>query len=202
MSNSNSITWQKFFMDSHKRMLLMGHRSLCVWITGLSGSGKSTLANHIENLFFLNGAHTYLLDGDNIRHGLNQDLGFHVKDRSENIRRVAEVAKLMTDAGLITIVCTISPFKKDREMARQIFEADKFIEVYVETPIETCEARDPKGLYAKARSGELKNFTGIDSPYEKPEHPEITINTKEKTIEECGNYIYNQIMIRHLPEKN
>ena len=198
MDNSKLITWQQFDINKDKREILMGHNSFCIWITGLSGAGKSTLANNLENLFSTKKIHSYILDGDNLRHGLNKDLEFNPHDRSENIRRVAEVSKLMTDAGIVTIVSLISPFRKDRELARKIFGINKFIEIYVETPIEICELRDTKGLYAEARAGRLKNFTGIDSPYEIPNNPEITVNTKDKTIEECVNLIYTKIVQKYL----
>jgi bifunctional enzyme CysN/CysC len=147
-----------------------------IWFTGLSGSGKSTLANQLEVELYKQGKHTYLLDGDNIRQGLNKDLGFTDADRIENIRRIAEVAKLMMDAGLIVITAFISPFKREREMARQLIEEENFIEVFVDTPLEICEQRDPKGLYKKAREGKLPNFSGISSPYEAPENPDVTIH--------------------------
>ena len=163
----------------------MLHKPACLWFTGLSGSGKSTLANLLEKRLNAEGRHTYLLDGDNIRHGLNRDLGFTEADRVENIRRVAEVARLMTDAGLIVIVSFISPFQAEREFARSLFEPDEFYEIFVDTPLALCEQRDPKGLYAKARRGELKNFTGIDSSYELPKSPELHLDTVFNTPEYC-----------------
>ena len=158
-------------------------------IVGESGSGKSTIANIIEQKLHQIGKHTYLLDGDNIRHGLNKDLGFTDTDRVENIRRISEVSRLMIDAGLITIVSFISPFKSERKMARDLVEKDEFIEIFVNTTIEECEKRDPKGLYKKARAGKLKNFTGIDSIYEKPESPEIILNTQMKKAEELADEV-------------
>ncbi|HEY4555469.1 MAG TPA: adenylyl-sulfate kinase, partial [Lysobacter sp.] len=149
----------------------------CVWFTGLSGSGKSTIANLVEKKLHALGLHTYLLDGDNVRHGLNKDLGFTDEDRVENIRRVAEVARLMTDAGLIVLVSFISPFRAERRMARELFGPGEFVEVFVDTPLEEAERRDVKGLYAKARAGRIPNFTGIDSPYEIPEAPELHLDT-------------------------
>ena len=149
------------------------------WFTGLSGAGKSTIANLVEKKLLALGKHTYLLDGDNVRHGLNKDLGFTAEDRVENIRRVAEVARLMTDAGLIVLVSFISPFRAEREMARALFADGEFLEVFVDTPLADAERRDVKGLYAKARRGELSNFTGIDSPYEAPERPELHLHTQE-----------------------
>jgi bifunctional enzyme CysN/CysC len=150
-----------------------------VWFTGLSGSGKSTIANLVEKKLLTMGLHTYLLDGDNVRHGLNKDLGFTDEDRVENIRRVAEVARLMVDAGLIVLVSFISPFRAERRMAREMFAEGEFIEVYVDTPLEIAEMRDVKGLYAKARAGEIKNFTGIDSPYEPPMNAEVKLSTAD-----------------------
>ncbi len=158
----------------------------CIWFTGLSGAGKSTLANMLEKRLLAAGTHSYLLDGDNLRHGLNRDLGFTNADRVENIRRVAEVAKLMTDAGLIVLVSLISPFRADRDLARGLFAGQEFFEVFVDTPLQECERRDAKGLYAKARRGELKNFTGIDSPYEAPVRPELhlVVDTPEHGVEQ------------------
>jgi len=156
--------------------MLNNQKPSCLWFTGLSGSGKSTLANALEKKLFEMGKRTYILDGDNLRLGLNSDLGFTDSDRVENIRRVTEVAKLMVDAGLIVLVTFISPFDRDRKIARSKFEGGEFIEIYLNTPLEECERRDPKGLYKKARAGMLKNFTGIDSPYEPPSNPDITIH--------------------------
>src|SRR5690606_37505460 len=151
-----------------------------LWFTGLSGSGKSTIANLVEKRLLASGQHTYMLDGDNVRHGLNKDLGFTDEDRVENIRRVAEVARLMVDAGLIVLVSFISPFRAERRMAREMFAEGEFLEVFVDTPLAVAEARDVKGLYAKARAGEIRNFTGIDSPYEKPEAAELVLDTVGK----------------------
>jgi bifunctional enzyme CysN/CysC len=166
-----------------------GQKPCVVWFTGLSGSGKSTIANIVEKKLFEQGRHSYLLDGDNVRHGLNKDLGFTDADRVENIRRVSEVAGLMVDAGLIVLVSFISPFVAERRMARERVEDGEFIEVFVNTPIEVAEQRDPKGLYQKARSGELANFTGIDSPYEAPESPELTVDTTTMSPEEAADVI-------------
>jgi bifunctional enzyme CysN/CysC len=160
-----------------------------LWFTGLSGAGKSAIANLVEARLHAAGRHTYLLDGDNVRHGLNRDLGFTDEDRVENIRRVAEVARLMTDAGLIVLVSFISPFRSERRMARELFAPGEFVEVFVDTPLEVAESRDVKGLYARARRGELANFTGIDSPYEPPERPEIRIETVHTTPEEAAERI-------------
>jgi bifunctional enzyme CysN/CysC len=168
-------------------------KPVVMWFTGLSGSGKSTIANIVERTLFAHGHHTYLLDGDNVRHGLNRDLGFTDADRVENIRRVAETAKLFVDAGLIVLVSFISPFRSERRMARDMLQPGEFLEVFVDTPIEICMQRDPKGLYEKAKAGEIKNFTGIDSPYEPPETPEIVLDTAKKSAEELARDIVDQM---------
>lgn len=173
-----------------------GHKSAILWFTGLSGSGKSTLAHAVEEKLFEMGIHTYVLDGDNIRTGLNKDLGFSAEDREENIRRIGEVAKLFVDAGIITLTAFISPYKKDRQFVRDLVEDGEFIEIYVKCPLEVCEQRDVKGLYQKARQGIIKNFTGIDDPYEEPENPEIIVETDKESIEESVNKI-----IKYLEEK-
>ena len=170
-----------------------GHRARVLWFTGLSGSGKSSIANVVEQKLHKRGNRTYILDGDNLRHGLNKDLGFVQSDRVENIRRVAEVAKLMHDAGLIVLVSFISPFRAERDRARALFDSGQFIEIYVDTPIEIAEKRDTKGLYAKARRGEIPNFTGIDSPYEKPQSPEIKLNAGKDTLEACANTVVEHL---------
>ena len=169
-------------------------KPLVLWMTGLSGAGKSAIANAVEKRLASLNRHTFLLDGDNVRHGLNKDLGFTEADRIENIRRVGEVAKLMTDAGLIVITAFISPFRSEREMVRQMVAPGEFIEVFIDTPLHVAEERDVKGLYAKARSGELKNFTGIDSPYELPEAPEIRIDTTVMSIEQAAEQIVSSIV--------
>ena len=161
-----------------------GQKAQVVWLTGLSGAGKSTIANLLEKRLYAAGRHTYLLDGDNVRHGLNRDLGFTDADRVENIRRVIETAHLIADAGLIVLVSFISPFRAERRLARERLKADQFLEIFVDTPLAECERRDPKGLYRKARSGKLKNFTGIDSTYEPPGAPDIHIRTSEMTVEQ------------------
>lgn len=183
------LHWQALALDKASRAARKQQSPKCIWFTGLSGSGKSTLANLLEMRLHAEGRHTYLLDGDNVRHGLNRDLGFTEADRVENIRRVAEVARLMVDAGLITLVSFISPFRAERRMARDLFAAGEFVEVFVDTPMAECEKRDVKGLYAKARKGELKHFTGIDSPYEVPEAPEIRVLTTEATAQVCVEQI-------------
>ena len=177
LRRSQNIHWQALDVDKTSRAAMKGQRGRVVWLTGLSGSGKSTIANLVEKRLHANGRHTYLLDGDNVRHGLNKDLGFTDEDRVENIRRVGEVAKLMVDAGLIVLVSFISPFQAERRMARELMAEGDFVEVFIDTPLAVAEQRDVKGLYKKARAGELKNFTGIDSPYEAPESPEIRIDT-------------------------
>ncbi len=175
------------------RQKLNGHRSAILWFTGLSGSGKSTLAHKVEEKLFEEGIRTYVLDGDNIRMGLNKNLGFSKEDREENIRRIAEVAKLFVDAGLIVLTAFISPYRKDRDMARNLVEKGEFIEVYVKCPLEICERRDVKGLYEKARKGIIKQFTGIDDPYEEPLSPEIIVETDKQTLEESAEVIYSYL---------
>jgi len=177
LRRARNIHIQHTALSKKERALIKGQTACVVWFTGLSGAGKSTIANELETLLHSQGFHTYLLDGDNVRHGLNKDLGFTEADRVENIRRVAEVARLMVDAGLIVITAFISPFREERDMARRLFSEEEFIEVFVDTPLEVAELRDPKGLYKKARAGQLKNFTGIDSPYEPPENPTIRLDT-------------------------
>jgi adenylylsulfate kinase len=171
-------------LKKEDRQRLKKHKSAILWFTGLSGSGKSTIAHALEEALYKRGIHTYILDGDNVRSGLNKDLGFSEKDRQENIRRIGEVAKLFVDAGLIVLVAAISPYKKDRAFVRNLVEPGEFVEIYVKCPLEVCETRDPKGLYKKARQGIIKNFTGIDAPYEEPENPEIIIETNKESIEE------------------
>lgn len=178
-----NLHWQAFTVDQAARSTSKQQRPRCVWFTGLSGSGKSTLADLLEKNLHQQGRHTYLLDGDNVRLGLNRDLGFTEADRVENIRRVAEVARLMVDAGLIVLVSFISPFASERKMARELFAPGQFIEVFVDTPLAECERRDVKGLYAKARRGDLKNFTGIDSPYEPPQAPELHLRTPQQSLQ-------------------
>ncbi|WP_410011003.1 sulfate adenylyltransferase subunit CysN [Rhizobium sp. NRK18] len=177
LRRSDNVHWQAMEIDRQARAALKHQKPSVLWFTGLSGSGKSTVANTLEKMLHAAGRHTYLLDGDNVRHGLNRDLGFTDEDRVENIRRVAEVAKLMADAGLIVLVSFISPFRSERRLARELMEPGEFIEIFVDTPIEECARRDPKGLYRKAAEGKIKNFTGISSPYERPEHPEIHLHT-------------------------
>lgn len=183
LRRATNVHWQHLDVDKRARAQGKGQRPKCLWFTGLSGAGKSTVANLLERRLCALGYHTYLLDGDNLRHGLNRDLGFTAEARVENVRRVAEVAQLMVDAGLIVLVCVISPFQSEREFARGLFEEGEFVEVFVDTPLEECERRDPKGLYRKARAGEISNFTGIDSPYEAPSRPEVHLHTGENALE-------------------
>jgi bifunctional enzyme CysN/CysC len=185
-----SCRWHETTVKKADRRQLNGHGSGVIWLTGLSGAGKSTLANELERRLRARAVRTYLLDGDNVRHGLNSDLGFSAEDRVENIRRVAEVAKLMVDAGLVVITAFISPFRAERQLARSLLGAGEFVEVFVDTPLVVAEQRDPKGLYKKARRGELKHFTGIDSPYEKPEKPEIVIDTTSMSVHESADCLY------------
>jgi bifunctional enzyme CysN/CysC len=189
LSQAADAPWQvlEIDKDAHARQKLQ--KPFCLWLTGLSGAGKSTIANLLEKQLFLSGRHTYVLDGDNIRRGLNRDLGFSEADRIENIRRATEVARLFVDAGLVVIVAFISPYRAERDLARSRFEPDEFAEIYIDASLEECERRDPKGLYAKARRGELANFTGIDSAYEPPEAPEIRLDTVAKSPDECVDHV-------------
>lgn len=191
LRRSQNIHWQALDVDKAARSAAKSQKARVVWLTGLSGAGKSTIANLVEKRLLAEGRHTYLLDGDNVRHGLNKDLGFTEEDRVENIRRVAEVAKLMADAGLIVLVSFISPFRAERRMARELMAEGEFVEVFIDTPIAEAEKRDVKGLYAKARAGQLKNFTGVDSPYEAPEDPEIRIDTSQLTAEQAAEQIFS-----------
>ncbi|HQV30510.1 MAG TPA: adenylyl-sulfate kinase [Calditrichia bacterium] len=174
---ATNITWHEGNIKKTDRERLNGQRGVCLWFTGLSGSGKSVIANQVQNLLFEKGHRTYVLDGDNIRFGLNKDLGFSPQDRTENIRRIGEVAKLFVDAGMVTGTAFISPYREDRDTVRQLMPEGDFLEVYVKCDLEVCEQRDPKGLYKKARAGEIPNFTGISAPYEAPENPELVVDT-------------------------
>ena len=187
------VIWHQTHITKDDRAKQKNQVPKCIWLTGLSGSGKSTLANALEVALTEQGKHTYLLDGDNVRHGLNKNLGMSDEDRTENIRRVSEVAKLMVDAGLVVITAFISPFRADRDAARALFEDGEFVEVFADAPLEECEKRDPKGLYKKARAGEIKEFTGIDSPYEAPANAEVVINTAERDIGECVRQLIEKI---------
>ncbi|GIN40510.1 MULTISPECIES: adenylyl-sulfate kinase [Heyndrickxia] len=193
---SNHLTWHEATITKKDRQRKNQHKSVVLWFTGLSGSGKSTLANAVDNELFKQHCQSYCLDGDNIRHGLNRDLTFRNEDRKENIRRIGEVAKLFVDSGQIVSTAFISPFREDRQLVRNMFEKDEFIEIYVKCPINICEERDPKGLYKKARLGEISDFTGISSPYERPNNPEIVIQTDSLSIDESVS-----IILSHLKDK-
>ena len=193
---SNDIVWHAHHVSQAERASLKAQKPCILWFTGLSGSGKSTIANAVETQLNKLGKHTYLLDGDNIRMGLNKGLGFSDEDRNENIRRIGEVSKLFVDAGLIVLTAFISPFQKDRDTVRSLVKKNEFIEVFIDASLEVCESRDPKGLYKKARQGEIKNFTGISSPYEAPVKPELHIINNDKDIDEIAKQV-----LRYLEEK-
>ena len=190
---SSNVIYHQASVTGERRNKLNGHRSIVLWFTGLSGSGKSTLAHALEEKLFQKGCRTFVLDGDNVRHGLNSNLDFSKADRTENIRRISEVSKLMLEAGLIVMTAFISPFKKDRNEARELITNNYFIEIYCNASLETCEARDVKGFYSRARAGKIKNYTGIDSLYEAPENPEIEIDTDNETLEESISKILSFI---------
>jgi bifunctional enzyme CysN/CysC len=194
LRRSQNIHWQSVDIDRAARAASKHQKPAILWFTGLSGAGKSTIANLVEKRLHVAGKHTYMLDGDNVRHGLNRDLGFTDADRVENIRRVGEVSKLMVDAGLIVMVSFISPFRSERRMARELVDPGEFFEVYVDTPLALAEERDPKGLYKRARRGEIKNFTGIDSPYEPPDAPEITLDTAQLSAEEAAEAVIQKLI--------
>jgi adenylylsulfate kinase len=193
---ATNITWHPHNVTAEDRHRLKGHQGAVIWFTGLSGSGKSTLANAVESMLYDRGCHTYILDGDNIRHGLNKNLGFSPEDRHENIRRIGEVARLFSDAGVIALTAFISPYAADRQMAREMNPPGSFIEVYCECSLDVCEQRDTKGLYKKARAGQIKEFTGISAPYEPPPQPEVTVRTDQAGIEECARQV-----VAHLERK-
>ncbi|QSP94464.1 adenylyl-sulfate kinase [Marinobacter salinisoli] len=195
---ANNIVWHEHKVSRAERAASKNQRPCLLWFTGLSGSGKSTVANALDVALYQRGYHTFLLDGDNVRHGLNGDLGFSDDDRVENIRRIGEVSKLFADAGLIVLSAFISPFASDRRMVRNLFPAGEFIEVFMNTPLETCEERDPKGLYQKARAGVVKDFTGIDSPYEAPMRAEITLDTSRLSVDECAERLISYLHSRKL----
>lgn len=188
-----NIVWHATTITKDDRHRMNGHKSAILWYTGLSGSGKSTLANKVEEKLFERGIHTYVLDGDNVRMGLNKGLTFSADDRKENIRRIGEVSKLFVDAGAFVSTAFISPYRSDRDMVRSIVQPGEFIEVFINAPLEVCESRDPKGLYKKARAGEIKNFTGIDDPYEAPENAELDVHTGEKTLDECAAQVVDYL---------
>ena len=189
-SKSTNITWHGGAVTRNDRQRLLGQRGVTVWMTGLSGSGKSTIAVLLEQMLIARGRLAYRLDGDNVRHGLNKNLGFSAEDRAENIRRIGEVAKLFTDAGVITIVSFISPYRRDRDAVRALMAGGDFVEVYVKASVEAAERRDPKGLYKKARAGEIKGFTGIDDPYEEPTNAEVVLETEKQSAEESVEQLY------------
>jgi len=193
---ATNITWHGGEVNKEDREKMMEQKGVTIWFTGLSGSGKSTIAREVEGLLFKRGRLVYTLDGDNIRHGLNKNLGFSPEDREENIRRIGEVAHLFADAGLIALTAFISPYKADRDKARALANDGEFVEVYVDCPLEVCEERDPKGLFKKARAGEIKEFTGISAPYEAPEKPELSLNTANQTLRESAS-----IVVSYLEEK-
>jgi len=191
---NENIVWHNTEVALEDREKQQGHQGLVLWFTGLSGSGKSTVATAFQKRLFDDGYRVFILDGDNVRHGLNSDLGFSSEDRVENIRRIGEVSKLFMDAGVITITSFISPFRADREVVRKKLPVGKFVEVFVKAPLDVCESRDPKGLYKKARAGEIAHFTGIDSPYEDPENPEITVETFKYKVEENVDQIISYLI--------
>lgn len=184
-TKADNVVWQQTKVSKQDRQRLNGHKSCVLWFTGLSGAGKSTLAVELERRLHERKIHTYVLDGDNIRHGLNRNLGFSPEDRKENIRRIGEVAKLFVDAGMFVLTAFISPYREDRQMVRDMFAADEFIEIYVKCSVDECEKRDPKGLYRKAKAGQIKEFTGISAPYEAPSSCEIVVETDRMDIEDC-----------------
>ena len=194
---AENLTWHIGEVDREARAAAHGHRGAVLWFTGLSGSGKSTIGHRVERMLIERGAFAYVLDGDNVRHGLNSDLGFAPEDRVENIRRIGEVARLFADAGGLVLSAFISPYRADRDRVRALMGPGEFIEVFVDTPLEICEARDPKGLYKKARAGEISNFTGLDAPYEVPENPEVHLETANLSVDEAAAHV-----IRYLDEQN
>lgn len=195
---ATNLVWHRHGVDKAARAARNAQRPAVLWFTGLSGSGKSTLAGATEQRLFLRGQHTYLLDGDNIRHGLNGDLGFSPADRAENIRRIGELVKLFVDAGLIVLTAFISPYRDQRQRVRALLAPDEFVEIFVDSPLAVCEQRDPKGLYIKARRGEITNFTGIDAPYEAPASPELVIRSAEYSVAECVDQIVDFLVNREL----
>ena len=197
----DNIVWHNTTIKNSDRNQLLNQEPFVLWFTGLSASGKSTLANIVEQKMFKMDYKTYLLDGDNVRHGLNKDLGFDEGSRVENIRRIGEVSKLFLDSGIIVLTAFISPFKSDRQLVRELFQNNQFLEVFIDSSLETCENRDPKGMYKKARNGEIKNFTGIDSPYEPPENPEIHIVNNSITLHEASDQIINYLIEKKYIDK-
>jgi adenylylsulfate kinase len=193
---ATNVVWHHGHVTREDRQKVLGQRGATLWFTGLSGSGKSTVAHRVEQLLLERGRHAYVLDGDNVRHGLNANLGFSPEDREENIRRVGEVAKLFTDAGVLTVCAFISPYRVDRDRVRALMPEGDFVEVYVTAPLEVCEARDPKGLYAKARAGEIRDFTGVSAPYEEPLAPEIRVDTHEQDVDACARAVVEWLEAR------
>jgi adenylylsulfate kinase len=197
IQKATNITWHKGAITNEDRERLLGQKGIVIWYTGLSGSGKSTLAHAVEEKLFEKGHVSYVLDGDNIRHGLNKNLGFSPADREENIRRIGEVSKLFADAGVIAMTAFISPYRADRDKARELVQDGRFIEVFVKVPLDVAESRDPKGLYKKARAGEIKEFTGIDAPYEEPENAELTIDTSKHDLEQSAEMVLDFLRKRN-----
>lgn len=195
---SKNIVWSHSLVTPAERAAALGSPGCVVWFTGLSGSGKSTVGRRVEQLLLERGNHAFMLDGDNVRHGLNRDLGFAPEDRTENIRRIGEVAKLMGEACVVTLAAFISPYRQDRAQVRSLLPPGAFIEVFVDTPIEVCESRDPKGLYKKARSGEIPQFTGISAPYEAPEEPEVHLATANRSVDACAQEVVDALVARGL----
>lgn len=195
---NKDIVWHEHAIDKTARAAQNGHKAFVLWFTGLSGSGKSTIAGALEQELFRRGVHTYLLDGDNVRHGLCKGLGFTLADRQENLRRVGEASKLMVDAGLVVLAAFVSPYRADRDAIRALLPDGEFVEVFVDTPLAECEQRDPKGLYKKARAGEIKNFTGIDDPYEAPEQPEVHIHNHGRSVSDVVAELLAQLQARGL----
>lgn len=192
-NKATNITWHEHHVSKQERCQLNGHKGAVLWFTGLSACGKSTVANTVDHMLHARGVHSFVLDGDNIRHGLNKNLGFSAEDRAENIRRIGEVAKLFADAGVLTLTAFISPYKADRDAARSLLGDGEFVEIFVRASLETCEKRDPKGLYKKARAGEIPNFTGISDPYEEPENPELVLDADNEGIDELAARVVNYL---------
>ncbi|MDO3660012.1 adenylyl-sulfate kinase [Bacillus sp. C28GYM-DRY-1] len=201
MTHNPNIIWHPAAISKSDRQSLNGHKSCALWFTGLSGSGKSVLANAVDEKLYRMGIQSYVLDGDNIRHGLNKDLGFRTEDRIENIRRIGEVAKLFVDSGQVILTAFISPFREDRDMVRALFPEGEFYEIYVKCPLHVCEQRDPKGLYQKARNGEIKHFTGIDSPYEAPLSPDFIIESDQISISDGADLIITELQSKGIIKK-
>lgn len=201
MESNRNIVWHPHRVSKKNRQMIKKHKTAVLWFTGLSGSGKSTIAHELDYLLNKRGLHTYILDGDNIRHGLNKDLGFSSEDRKENIRRIGEVAKLFVDAGLLTIVAFISPFVEDREIVRNLVGKEEFIEIYTKCSIEICKKRDPKGFYKMAMNGEIKNFTGISHPYEEPHDPELILETDKLSLDKCVDKVVGYLNKRQILDK-